>query len=596
MVEILIIALGIILFSRVIEDKFNIPITLTLILSTFAVIYFNPELFQLEDKKFDSILYMMLPIILLPDVLGLSIKELEKHAKMFFVLAFVVVILSIAVATAVSYFIGTSYSLTLGALVLLFTILMATDAITVSSVFSKFQLPHKLKIYAEGESLFNDVTALILFYFVAIPLLSGEVVSILQVNLVVFEVVFLSVLVGLICAIIGFIGMKIFNDVIEQFIVIYMVVISSFIIAEHFHIAGILSIVVSVLTFKYLLHRDLKTRHNQPDSDNAEEDNFLKKMLSTFNRMESLSRKDYRAYKKSAYFIGIFANAFVFIAMIATIEFSLLMEVKYEILFVFFLTTVIRFVFMTGVFKYQRYPYRWSNTLTLAGAKGGLSVIMAHSIPYDFIYRDVFISVVNGVVLLSIFIYTFILIYYINKNTENFLVDGEIFKEDTGYDDKHPEMYSIDKIKKDPLTHAYSDSFIEDKIAKEIRNIIGSKSNLSIVLVKLENISQYRRKNEKKFILEKFGKAVCEQLNSQYHFGKLSDDTYVVSMTKTAVDEAVAWSKQLHSNLIDSFSSTSISLDLNFGITQADSSDSYDMLMEKAEDGLEDEGKFRVEF
>lgn len=42
--------------------------------------------------------------------------------------------------------------------------LMATDAITVSSIMSKFRLPERLKTYAESESLFNDVTALIIFY------------------------------------------------------------------------------------------------------------------------------------------------------------------------------------------------------------------------------------------------------------------------------------------------------------------------------------------------------------------------------------------------------------------------------------------------
>ena len=596
MIEILSIALGIILFSRIIEDKFNIPITLTLILSTFAISYFNPEFFALEDKEFDNILYMMLPIILLPDVLGLSIKELEKNSKMFFVMAFVVVLFSIAFATAVSYFVGTSYNLSIGALVLLFTILMATDAITVSSIFSKFPLPHKLKIYAEGESLFNDVTALILFYFVALPLISGEVVSILQVNLVIFKVIFLSVLVGLVCALIGFIGIKLLNDVIEQYIVIYMVVISSFIIAEHFHIAGILSIVVSILAFKLLLHRDLRERQHVAEMPSeGESGSFYKKIAAKFNTFESLSKKDFRTYKKSSYFIGIFANAFVFIAMVSTIDFKLLMEVKYEILFVFALTTTVRFVFMTGVLRYNHYPFRWSNTLTLAGAKGGLAVIMAHSIPYEFIHRDMFISIVNGVVLLSIFVYTFILMFYIHKNRENFLMDGEIYKEG-GYDKDKPETLDIDTLKNDPLTGAYSDSFIEDIIVGDLKDLAGGDSKFSLVLVKLDNLTQYRRKNEKSFILDKFGATVLNLLLTKYHFGKFSDDTYVVSMHNTPVEEALAWSKELESQLNDVFNSSTIKIELNFGIAQADSSDSYDMLIEKVQDGLEDEDKYKIEY
>ena len=36
-----------------------------------------------------------------------------------------------------------------------------------------FVLPERLKIYAETESIFNDVTALVFFFFIAYPMISG---------------------------------------------------------------------------------------------------------------------------------------------------------------------------------------------------------------------------------------------------------------------------------------------------------------------------------------------------------------------------------------------------------------------------------------
>jgi CPA1 family monovalent cation:H+ antiporter len=539
---------------------------------------------------------MMLPIILLPDVLNLSIKELEKNSKMFFVLAFIVVILSISVASFISYFLGTIYSLSLGALILLFTILMATDAITVSSIFAKFQLPHKLKSYAEGESLFNDVTALILFYFVAIPLISGEVVSVLEVNLIIFKVIFLSVIVGLICAIIGFIGIKLSSGVIEHFIVIYLVVISSFIIAEHLHIAGILSIVVSVLTFKYLIHRDFEDKKiKMPKNLVHTESKFLKKTLKKFDSLDTFQKKDYRSYKKSSHFIGIFANAFVFIAMISTINLQMLINVKYAILFVFAMTTFVRFVFMSSIFKYQKYPLRWSNTLTLAGAKGGLSVIMAHSIPYDFVYRDVFISIVNGVVLLSIFVYTFILLYYIKINKENFLIDGEIYNDEKQYTDQELLNIDVEQLKKDKLTNAYSTSFIEDIAVKNLKKLQTGHHKISLVILKIENLNHYRRHSDKEIILDKFSQIVQELMTQDCYFGKLENDTYIILMNQVAVNEALDWVKMLETQLYSSFETVDFNMKFNFGITKADASDSYEMLIEKAFDALENEDKFKIE-
>ena len=155
----------IILLSRITEEITKIPSTLSVIVYSFALSLFFPQLFSVSSQEFDEILYLMLPMILLPDILNISIKELKAHAKEIFYLAVISVVGSIAIATFITPYLLPQYSLTIGMLVALFSMLMATDAITVSAIMSKFKLPERLKIYAESESLFNDVTALIIFYF-----------------------------------------------------------------------------------------------------------------------------------------------------------------------------------------------------------------------------------------------------------------------------------------------------------------------------------------------------------------------------------------------------------------------------------------------
>ncbi|MEA3511995.1 MAG: cation:proton antiporter, partial [Campylobacterota bacterium] len=203
------ILLVFILLSRIIENTTKIPTTLTLIVLSFTLTYFFPHILNLSDDKFDEILYLMLPVILLPDILNISTDELKKYYKEIFYLAVVAVIFSIVVAVFITPYLMPEYQFTIGALVALFSMLMATDAITVSSIMSKFKLPERLKIYAESESFFNDVTALIIYYFIAIPMINGGNISILDINMTLIKVLFLSVFIGSFIAYIGYFVIKI---------------------------------------------------------------------------------------------------------------------------------------------------------------------------------------------------------------------------------------------------------------------------------------------------------------------------------------------------------------------------------------------------
>jgi len=60
--------------------------------------------------------------------------------------------------------------------------------------------------------------------------------------------------------------------------------------------------------------------------------------------------------------------------------------------------------------------YRWWGVLTFAGIKGGLSIVMFMMIPPSFEHLQMFQAVVIGVILLSTFIYSAILITLITRN------------------------------------------------------------------------------------------------------------------------------------------------------------------------------------
>ena len=64
--------------------------------------------------------------------------------------------------------------------------------------------------------------------------------------------------------------------------------------------------------------------------------------------------------------------------------------------------------------------FRWWGVLTFAGIKGGLSIVMLMMIPASFEHLELFTAIVVGVIMLSTFVYSLILLTIISKNAEIF--------------------------------------------------------------------------------------------------------------------------------------------------------------------------------
>ena len=566
------ILLMFILLSRVVENFSKIPTTLSLIVFSFILSFIYPDILNITADNFDDILYLMLPVILLPDILNISASQLKKHYKEIFYLAVIAVVISISVAVLVTPFLMTKYEFSVGMLITLFTMLMATDAITVSSIMSKFKLPHKLKIYAESESLFNDVTALIIFYFIALPMISGGDFTIMDINNTLIKVLFLSTIIGMVIAYIGYFTIKVLKNSFDQFIVIYLIVIISFMIAEHFHIAGILSIVTSVLTFKYLVNKEL-TNKKRIEIDTKDED-LESSLMTLIHKVPALTKKDFREYKKESEFIGIFANAIVFMILANMIDINSLLAYTEEILIVFLLTTTIRFGVINGLmFKFDL-PKRWARALTYAGTKGALAIIMVHSIPTNFIYRDMFEAIVVGNVLLTTFIYTILLMRHISKYEGEYKIDMQNLHENTN----QQSMASlVDLMKKDINTGAYTQSFIEDILEKELSRTKRYKIDFSCILIEINANDN----DAYKFL----GEIINNKIRENDYFGQFDDNRLIILTASTSLSGAMVLSEKIEHNFKE-FNDGKLSSNFFIGITQVGDVDTYSSIMEKLDEAL----------
>jgi CPA1 family monovalent cation:H+ antiporter len=430
---VLISILTILLLSRVLQRQFFVPLPIGIMSLTLVVYSFMPELINLSvHEQFDEILLLLLPLILLPDAMNFQLKDLKKHANAIFYLSFIAFKISIIAGIILNFATPSEYTFTIGMLISLFAMVLATDAVSVSSIFSQFQLPHSLKVLTEGESLFNDATAMIAFLFIGLPLMNGVEITATDVSFILVKVLLGSLIIGVIVGYAAKVLLGLLHTVVDEFIIILLTGYTAFVIAElhAIHVSGILALIAAIMTLKYFISKNLNQFSND---DDIISDDTQRKLSSRERFITTQARID--ANKQSIAFFALFANALLFVTLAELIQIDKLLLYSKEIIILFLITTAIRALMMLKFSFISRASdritnvnYRWWAVLTLSGIKGGLSIIMVHQLPDTFIYKEMFTQVVMGVILLSIFVYAAGLIAVIGYYKDAFKKDIELEK------------------------------------------------------------------------------------------------------------------------------------------------------------------------
>jgi len=174
--------------------------------------------------------------------------------------------------------------------------------------------------------------------------------------------------------------------------------------------------------------------------------------------------------------------------------------------------------------QYKKHPFYWSNILTLSGMKGGLALIMVVSLSDSFEYKEMFLAITLGVVILSIFIYTFILMLYLFLKKDILLVDKA--------QEHHMYINDIKElVEKDAKSGAFNEILFEDLVETEIHR--AQRYSQSFALVAFKTNSNTLKKMKSKF------------LRRGDYFGKINSQYYAVLLTHTSLDEAFTFSEKL---------------------------------------------------
>ena len=197
----------------------------------FSNITIDPEL----------VFFIFLPPLLYEAAWQISWKEFWKWRRVITSFAFPIVIITACVIAFVSSAVIPGFSLALG--FLLGGIISPPDAISATTIMRRVSVPKALLSIAEGESLLNDASSLIVFRFALAAVITGQF-HFQEAAISFFLVIFMGILIGILVGIIFYAVHRWLPTTPSIEIVLTLVTpYCMYYFAEHFHFSGVLAVV-----------------------------------------------------------------------------------------------------------------------------------------------------------------------------------------------------------------------------------------------------------------------------------------------------------------------------------------------------------------
>ncbi|MFZ5376815.1 MAG: cation:proton antiporter [Patescibacteria group bacterium] len=333
----------------------------------------------------DLTYHILLPILLFGSALHLNFHQFRLQFKTISFLA------TFGLLTAV-FLIGTLLSLILGwdiTTSLMFgALISATDPIAVLSLFQTLGGPKRLALIADGESMFNDATAVVLFRILAAVVVGGEQITQHTVihSLQEFSYVFIgSILAGAIYGyIVSWILAKIENNLLVETTLTLGAGLFAFTAAEHYlHLSGVISVVVAGLFVGNLGKARISPQVAH----------FVHEMWD---------------------YLGFLAVSLVFFFATFHLELSFLISHFPDWLWVVGAVLISRAISIYGSVWITNHwaffndepniPSKWQHILNWGGLRGVIPLVLVFSLPDSYIYKEAMFNYTFATLLFTLFI------------------------------------------------------------------------------------------------------------------------------------------------------------------------------------------------
>ena len=392
----LVLILGLSLIAQPVSRLLHMPFASILVLLGFItseiVVYAGIDTGIRSDNFQSIIFYVFIPVLVFESAYNIDKSQLKKNLVVILFLAIVAMLLTCFIVAALLFYgIGHESGFPWAAALITGAILAATDPVAVVAKLREMDAPKRVSVLLEGESLFNDATAIVLFgLFLSMATATagvgsaGDMHSIADV-IVRFVTIFAGgALIGLMVGLFFGFLQKIVKQNLLTGVMSLMVAYGSYLLAEYFKVSGVMSTLLAALSFSMLSHGAVKSSAKSSESDMANK--YLWDVLSHV------------------------ANVSVFLVVGAVITLEMFEQRWLAMLIAIFSLLLARAISVYGVlvlfsfFKDLKVSFSAQTVMVWAGLRGAVTLALALSLPTNLDYWWTIQSIAFGVVMFSLFV------------------------------------------------------------------------------------------------------------------------------------------------------------------------------------------------
>ncbi len=332
----------------ILARRLQVPYTVVLVLTGLLLSAQSSVKFALTPEL---ILALFVPPLIFEAAFHLNISNLRRTFAAILVLAVPGVILTMLIVAAILV-LGVSIpfpvALVFGALI------AATDPVAVVAIFRLLNVPKQLAVLVEGESLFNDGTAMVLFILMLDVALTGQF-NLMQSGMDFLRISIGGVVVGLV---LGWLIAQLIariDDYLIETALTTVLAYGAYLVADQLNFSGVLAVVAAGLI----------------------NGNLGSKGMSPTTRIVLFNFWEYAAF---------LSNSLIFLLIGLQINLPVLIDAWQPILWAIGAVLVSRIVVVYGLSwllnrVHEPISVRWQHVLAWGGLRGALSLALALSLP-----------------------------------------------------------------------------------------------------------------------------------------------------------------------------------------------------------------------
>ena len=368
--RVVLLLLLIALLVSIVAKRFRLPYTVGLVIIGLVLTFFSDKPLEISPEL---VMTLLIPPLLFEASFHIRIDDLRRDFGLIMLLAIPGVIMTtLLVGAAVQW--GTGMAITTA---LVFgALIAATDPVAVVALFKQLGVPKRLQILLEGESLFNDGTAIVMFGLMLDVALKGRFV--LTESLVDFvRVAGGGVFIGVILGLLASQAIRRINDPLVETTITTILAFGAYVLAEDVHVSGVLAVVMAGIV----------------------SGNIGPRGMSPTTRIVVNNFWEYGAF---------LANSLIFLIIGLTADLEILLD-NWQAIGVAILATLgVRAISIYGFsFLGKEIPQKWRHVLCWGALRGAIVLALALSIPTNFPERERLIAMAFGVVLFTLLVQGF---------------------------------------------------------------------------------------------------------------------------------------------------------------------------------------------